>query len=135
MRSPCTSAQAKYLLHNLEKAAKGIGLYVNTDEVDFICFKEDSDLFTYDDKPMKFVEYFTYLSSNISSTGRDVDICTRKAWTAINRLSIKWISAKKMGILPTGSSVNTIVWLHHMNIDKVFKEKLDENNKRMLQAI
>ena len=34
-------AQAKSLQHRLEQAARGIGLYVNSDKMEFICFKQD----------------------------------------------------------------------------------------------
>ena len=32
-----TPAQPKSLLHNLEQAAGGIGLYVNADKTDYMC--------------------------------------------------------------------------------------------------
>ena len=37
-------------------------------------------------------EIITYLSSNISSTERDVNVCIGKPWTAINILSTIWKS-------------------------------------------
>ena len=87
-----TPAQAKSLLHSLEKAARGIGLYVNSDKTEFMCFKQDGDISTLDGKPLKLVDQFTYLGSNISSTESDVNIRIGKAWTAIDRLSIIWKS-------------------------------------------
>ena len=33
-----TPSQAKSLLHSLEQAARGIGLYVNLDKTEFMCF-------------------------------------------------------------------------------------------------
>ena len=33
-----TSIQAKSLLHSLEQAADGIGLHVNADKIEYICF-------------------------------------------------------------------------------------------------
>ena len=44
------------------------------------------------DKPLKLVDQFTYLGSNISSTESDVNLRIPKAWTAIDRLSITWKS-------------------------------------------
>ena len=35
----CTPAKAKSLLHNLEQAAGDIGIYVNANKTDFICFR------------------------------------------------------------------------------------------------
>ena len=32
-------AQAKFLLHSLEEAAEGIGLYLNANKTELICFK------------------------------------------------------------------------------------------------
>ena len=72
------------LLHSIEQAAIGIGLDVNSQKTEFMCFKSDSAVSTLNDKPLKLVEYFTYLGSNISSTEGDVNI--GKAWTAIKRL-------------------------------------------------
>ena len=34
-----TPVQAKYLLHRLEQAARSIGLYMNSDKTEFVCFK------------------------------------------------------------------------------------------------
>ena len=60
-----TLPQAESLLHNLEKEAKIIGLYVNCDKTEFICFKRKGDISTLNGKPLKPVEQFTYLGSNI----------------------------------------------------------------------
>ena len=43
-------------------------------------------------KPMKLVDLFIYLRSNISSTERDVNIHIGKAWITIERLSTIWKS-------------------------------------------
>ena len=63
-----TLTQAECLLHCLEQSAKGIGLSV------FMCFKQDDAIFILDDKPLKIVEHFTYIGSNITSTESDVNI-------------------------------------------------------------
>ena len=52
--------------------------------------KQDGTIFTLQDKPLKFVSQFTYLSSNISSTESNVIICLDKAWAAIDRLTTTW---------------------------------------------
>ena len=36
-----TSAQAESLMHSLEKAAGGIGLHVNADKTEFMCFNQN----------------------------------------------------------------------------------------------
>ena len=40
-------------------------------------------------EPIRFVDQYTYLNSSISSTESDLIICIAKAWTAIDRLSIR----------------------------------------------
>ena len=46
-------------------------------------------------KPLKFVDQFSYLSSNISSTESDVSIYLTKKWTAIDWFSVMWKSLIK----------------------------------------
>ena len=36
-----TSAQAKFLPHILEQAARGISFYVNLENIEFMCFKQN----------------------------------------------------------------------------------------------
>ena len=73
-------------MHSLEKAAKSIGLYVNSDKTENVCFKQDEIISTLTDKLLKLVDHFTYLCSNISSTESDVNVRTGKAWSANDRL-------------------------------------------------
>ena len=60
--------QAKSLLHSLEQAAGGIALYVNTNKTEYTCFKQEGAISTLNGKPLKLVDKFTYIGSNISST-------------------------------------------------------------------
>ncbi len=55
---------------------------------EFRCFKQDDAISTLNDKPLKLVDHFTYLGSNISSTESDANIHVGLTWTAIDRLSI-----------------------------------------------
>jgi len=87
-----TPAQAESLLHSLEEAAKDIGLYVNSGKTEFMSFKKKGNISTLDGKPLKSVEQFTYLGSNISSTESDVNTRIAKAWSATNKLSVIWRS-------------------------------------------
>ena len=92
-----TAVQVECLLHNLELAARGIGLYIDLDKTELMYFKQDGVIFTLNDMPQKLVDYFTYFSSNISSTkcshtyriGMD---CYQQIINhmVINRLSIIW---------------------------------------------
>ena len=60
-------AQDKSPLHSLEQAARDIGLYMNSDKNEFICFRSD-EAFLLNGKPLKSVDQFIYLGNNISST-------------------------------------------------------------------
>ena len=51
-------------------------------------FKQKGAIFILNRKPLKLVDQFTYLDSNISSTESDVNILLAKAWNAIHRLLI-----------------------------------------------
>ena len=84
-----TLVQAESLRQLLEQAG-GIGLHVNANKTEYICFKQEVAIFTLRGKPLKLVNQFTYLGSNISSTESDANIRPKKAWNAIGRLSIIW---------------------------------------------
>ena len=47
-------------------------------------FKQDSTMSLLSRKPLKSINNFVYLGSNILSTGNDVNICIGIAWTAID---------------------------------------------------
>ena len=51
----------------MEKAAGGIGFYVNVDKTELMCFKQGT-ISTLSSKFLKLIDQFTYLSINISST-------------------------------------------------------------------
>ena len=87
-----TPASAKSLLHSLELTAKSIGLCVNTDKTQFICFKQNRLISAFNGRPLKIVEQLIYLSSNISSTENHVNIRVRKGLTVIDKLSVIWKS-------------------------------------------
>ena len=80
------------LLHSLEQKEGGIDLYVDANRIEFTCFEQKEAISTVSDKLLKLVDQFTYLSSNISSTERDVNIRLAKVWNTVNRLSIIWKS-------------------------------------------
>ena len=87
-----TLAQAKILLHSLERAAAGISLHVNAHKMEYICFNQTGDISTLNGSPLKLVDKFTYLGSRVSSTETDINTRLAKAWTANNRLSVIWKS-------------------------------------------
>ena len=78
----------RILLHSLGQAAGGIGLHVNTDKREYLCFNQRVDISTLNVGFLKLVNKFTCLGSSISSTENDISMRLAKAWTAINRLLV-----------------------------------------------
>ena len=81
---PDTPAQAKSLLQSLEQAAWGIGLDVNSDKTEVMGFNQDDAISSLNGKPLKLVDPFIYLGSNISSIESNVNLNIGKVWTAID---------------------------------------------------
>ena len=85
-------AQAETRQHSLERAAAGIGLYVNAHKTEYMCFNQTGDISTLNSSFLKLVDKFAYLESCVSSTETDIDTRITKVCTAINRLSVIWKS-------------------------------------------
>ena len=85
-----TPAQAKTLLHFLKQAAAGIGLHVNADKMEYMCFNQRGDISTLKGGPLKLVDKFTYFRSSVSSTKKDINMQLAKAWTAIDSPTVIW---------------------------------------------
>ena len=50
--------QIKFLLYSLEQTARGIGLCMNSDKTEFMCFKQDGTISTLNDKPLELIDHF-----------------------------------------------------------------------------
>ena len=87
-----TPVQGKCLLHSQEQAARGIGLDMNSDKTEFMCFKQDGVISALRDKPLKLADHFRYLDINISSTESSVNKCKGKVQIAVNWLLNIWKS-------------------------------------------
>ena len=132
-------AQAKTLLHSLERAAVGIGLHINAHKMEYMCFNQTGNISTLDGSSLKLVGKFTYLGSSVSSTKKDINMRLAKAWTAINRLLVKWKSdlTDKMKCSFFQAAVTSILlygcttW----TLTKQMEKKLNGNYTRMLRAI
>ena len=126
-------------MHSLERAAAGIGLYVNAHKTEYMCYNQTGDISTLDETPLKLVVKFTYLGSSVASTEKDIGTMLTKAWTAINRLSIIWKSdlTDKMERSFFQAAVASI--LHYgcttWTLTKRLEKKLDGDHTRMLRAI
>ena len=85
-----TPVQAETLLHCLERAAAGIGLYVKAHKTELICFNQTGDISTLSGSSLKLGDRFTHLGNSVLSTEKYIDTLLTKAWTAIDRLSVIW---------------------------------------------
>ena len=133
-----TPNQAETLLHSLERTAAGIGLHINAHKTEYMCFNKAGHISTLDGTSLKLVDKFTYLGSSVSSTEKDIDTRLTKAWTAIDKLSVKWKSdlTDKMKRSFFQAAVVSIL-LYGCTTWTLTKrlEKLDGNYTRMLQVI
>ena len=134
-----TPNQAETLLDNLERAAAGIGPYVNAHKTEYMCYNQTGDISTLDGTSLKQVDKFTYLGSSVSSTEKDINTRLTKAWTAIDRLSIIWKSdqtnkIKRSFFQAAVVSILLYGWTTWM-LTKRLAKKLDGNYTRMLRVI
>ena len=68
-----TPTQAESLLYSLERAARGIGICVNADKTEYMCFNQKGDISTQKRGPFKLVDKFTYLGRSVSLTETDIN--------------------------------------------------------------
>ena len=131
-----TPNQVKTLLHSFERAAAGIGLYVNAHKTEYMCYDQTEDISTLDGTPLKLADKFTYLGSSVASTEKDIDTRLTKAWTAINRLSIIWksdLTAKMKRSLFQAAVASILLYgCTTWTLTKRLEKKLDGNYTRML---
>ena len=134
-----TPNQAETLLHSLERAAAGIGLYVNVHKTEYMCYNQTGDISTLDGTPLKLVDKFTYQGNSVSLTEKDIDTRLTKAWTAINRLSIIWKSdltdKMKRSFFQTTVASILLYGCTTWTLTKRLEKKLDGNYTRTLRAI
>ena len=81
-----TPTRAETLLHNMYRAAAGIGLHIKSEKMEYICFNQRGDISTLNGSSLNLVDKFTYRGSNDSSTKTDINTRLGKVWTAIHRL-------------------------------------------------
>ena len=55
----CVYVRARALLHSLERAAAGIGLYVNAHKTEYMCYNQTGNIYTLDGSPLKLIDKFT----------------------------------------------------------------------------
>ena len=131
-------SEARVLLHSLENAAKDIGLHVNATKTEFMSFNEQGSLNTIQGDPLKQVNSFTYLGSNIASSEADVKSRIGKAWGALDKLSPIWKSSlpKKMKRRFFQAAVESVLLYgaSAWTLTKNLETKLSGTYTRMLRA-
>ena len=131
--------QAESLLRSLEKAAKGVGLYVNADETEYMCYGQDGNITSSSGKVLKMVDKFTYLGSNIASTESDVNTRIGKAWATVNKLSTIWKSTLPARMKRDFFQATVLTVLLYgctaWTLTKSLESKIDGNCTRMLRAV
>ena len=134
-----TANQAETRLYSLERTAAGIGLHVNAHKTEVMCFYQKSDISTQDGTSLKLVDKFTYQGSSVSSTEKDIDTRLKKAWTAIDRLSIIWksnLTDKMKRSFFQAAVVSVLLYgCTTWTLTKRLEKKLNGNYTRMLRAI
>ena len=132
-------APAETLLHSLERAVAGIGLYVNAHKTEYMYFNQTGDISTLNGNSLKLVNKFTYLGSSVSSTEKDIDTRLAKTWTANNRLSVIWMSDLTDKIKRSffqAAVVSILLYRYSARtLTNRMEKKLDGNYTRMLRAI
>ena len=113
-----TPTQAEFLQHSLERIASGIGIHVNTDKTEYICFNQRYDISTLNGGSLKLVDKFTYLRSSVSSIENDINTWLAKVGKTNDRLSVIWKSDLSNELkLPSSDCVSTTIWIHHVDAD------------------
>ena len=83
-----TPAPAETVPYCLEQAVANIGLHVNANKTEYMCFNQRSNISTLNGSSLKLVDKLTYLGSSVSSTETDINTRLAKAWTTIDWLSV-----------------------------------------------
>ena len=126
-----TPTQVSFLLHSLEQAAGAIGLHMNADKTEYICFNQEGDISILNGGSL---DKFTHLGSSVSSTESNINKRLAKAYTSIDRKSDLSDKIKRNFFQAVGVSIllfGCITWMLTKRIEK----NLDGNCTRMLRAI
>ena len=119
-----TPAQAETLLHSLKQAAGGIGLYVNANKTEFICFKQEAAISTKwqvskISRPVHIPrqQYLIYWKWCQDTPSDGVDCNWHRSWESD-------LSGKtKQDFFPSCGCVNSTVWMHYLDDKKIHGKK------------
>ena len=118
-----------------------IGLHVNSHKTEYMCLNQTGDISTLSGSSLKLLdkEVVSHQGSSVLSTEKDSETMLTKAWTAIDKPLVIWMSeltdklkrsffkVAVVSILLYGSTTWTLT--------KCMEKKLDSNYIRMLRAI
>ena len=132
--------QPELLLHQVESAAKLIGLHINETKTEYMIFNQDGgEIKPLDDHKLKCVDDVVYLGSWINSCKEDVDVRIDKAWTVLRRLEPIWKSILPMKLkLKFFHSIVTTVLLYDSctwTLTKKREKKQDDCYTKMLSVV
>ena len=106
---------------------------------EYKCFKQKGANCTLRGKPLKLVDQFTYLGSNISSTESHDNICKAKPRNVIDRLSIILKSNLSNKIKQDFFQTVTVSILKYRcttwMLTKHIEKKLDEDDVKLLHMV
>ena len=130
-----TPAQAETLLYGLERAAGGIGLHVNADKTEYMCFNQRDDISSLKGGPLKQVDKFTD-QGNCFINRESHQHANSKG---IDRLSVIWKSDLTDKIKRSFFQAAVVSILLYRctkwTLTRRKEKKLDGNYTRMLRAI
>ena len=132
-------ARAETLRHSLERAAGGIGLHLNADKTEYMCFNQRGDISTLNGSSLKLVDKFTYLGSSVSLIETEINTRLAKAWRATDRLSVIWktdLTDKITRSFFQAAVVSILLYgCNRWMLTKRMEKKFDGNYIKMLRAI
>ena len=99
------SIQAEVLLYRLEQAVAGIGLHVNTDKMEYMCFNQRRQVHL----PRKQYLINWNRHQHVTSKGTD------SYWWAIGYMEVRPDWWNEMQFLPSRGRINTAVWMHYVD--------------------
>ena len=114
-----TSTQAESLLHSLERAAGGIGLHVNTDKIEHMCFNQIGDISTlkggsfetHGQVHLPWKQHLINREWHQHSTSKGMDSYQQ----VINYMEIKSDWQNKTQFFSSSGCVDTAMWMHHID--------------------
>ena len=126
-------SKAETLLHSLKRAATGIGLHVNADKTEYMCFNHTNNISTLNGSSLKLADKFSDLGSSVSSTETDIkrhrqqSIGYRPYGCLTDKVKNSFFQEAVVSILLYGCTTWTLT--------KRMEKKLDGNYTIMLRAI